>query len=221
MGGGGGGGGMSTGGGAGAAAAGRVAFTLSGPPNAPLRVMTGDPSRVSSRLPYFSHASNPCLCMVTSLYCTGPTFAGSSTRPVQMCPSVHLSLYAFSGSHSPSASASPTTPTIRPYGSLAWMLSSTMVVGSLDATGGATTAIARATSGVDRRRAVRPDVANRLDRGRAHPSRPAASTPRVDPTATSAARVVAISSALRARSSRVRAEGVANERPAQPSPCRF
>ena len=96
------------------AAEGNDALTRSGPSKFPERVTTGAPSSFSVLFPNSSQALNPVLCMVTSLYSRSVVPGGSSTRPVQMFPSVHLSRNPSSGSHAPNTSASPTTPTCRP-----------------------------------------------------------------------------------------------------------
>ena len=109
------------------AAAGNDALTRSGPSKFPERVTTGAPSSFSVLFPNSSQALNPVLCMVTSLYSRSVVPGGSSTRPVQMFPSVHLSRNPSSGSHAPNTSASPTTPTCRPYGCLECTLRSRTV----------------------------------------------------------------------------------------------
>ena len=109
------------------AAPGNAALTRSGPSKFPESVTTGAPSSFRVLFPNFSQALNPVLCMVTSLYSSSVVPGGSSTRPVQMFPSVHFSRNPSSGSQAPNTSASPTTPTCRPYGCLECTLRSKIV----------------------------------------------------------------------------------------------
>ena len=100
-------------------APGNAALTRRGPSILPESVTTGARGSSSRVLfPNSSQALNPVLCIVTSLYSSVVVPGGSSTRPVQMFPSVHLSRNPSDGSHAPNTSASPTTPTCRPYGCL-------------------------------------------------------------------------------------------------------
>ena len=108
-------------------APGNAALTRRGPSKLPESVTTGAPSSSRVLFPNSSQALNPVLCMVTSLYSSVVVPGGSSTRPVQMFPSVHLSRNPSSGSHAPNTSASPTTPTCRPYGCLECTLRSRIV----------------------------------------------------------------------------------------------
>ena len=109
-------------------APGNAALTRRGPSKLPESVTTGARGSSSRVLfPNSSQALNPVLCIVTSLYSSVVVPGGSSTRPVQMFPSVHLSRNPSSGSHAPNTSASPTTPTCRPYGCLECTLRSRIV----------------------------------------------------------------------------------------------